>query len=68
VLLPYRFAFNGGFYNFPSKVTLAAQAIIYMILPFLLIASLMEELKSSKKKDRDGPWIKQALINWWPGF
>jgi hypothetical protein len=41
VLLPHPFVFNGGVYNFPSKVTLAAQAIIYMILPFLLVVSLM---------------------------
>ena len=42
LVLPWRYVFTGGFYNFSSKVTLAAQALIFFILPFLLVYSLME--------------------------
>lgn len=66
MFLPYRYVFKSGQYNFSSKMTSAAQIIIYGLLPFLLIVSLINQLKSAKKKG--GPWIRLALMNWWPSY
>jgi hypothetical protein len=50
LILPWKYSLFGGFDNYPSMVNLAFQHFILILIPFLLVVSLLAEIKEARRK------------------
>ena len=66
-ILPWRFNITGGSRNFSSKVTLAIQQLVLLVLAFLIVSNCLMELISSKKAGKKH-FYKVSLRNWWCSY
>ena len=67
IILPWKFIVFGGGRLFPSKANAAIYYNLLALTVFLVVASLLNELKKARK-DNKKAFVRAAVHKWWISY
>ena len=68
IILPWQSMMGGGgFYNFPSRLNMAAYHLIFGSFIIIVVSSFIFEVKAAKKLKKKH-FIKRAIRKWWTTY